>query len=143
MGYQSDVAYTIRFKNEEDYRLFILEAKADPLKAGCFKSDDSQWEEVECDDQRYRIDFKADSVKWYESYPDVDMHERLIQQAREWVADDDSTIERGEKILFSGRDYRLGYAYVRIGEDVDDNVEEHGGYSEYDWVCIRRSIEWG
>lgn len=136
MGYRSDVAYTIRFKTEEDYRLFILEAKAKPEIAGAFN-------EAECDDQCYRIDFKADSVKWYESYPDVDMHERLIQQARDWVADDDSTVEKGEKVLFSGRDYRLGYAYVRIGEDVDDNVEEHGGYSEYDWVSIRRSIEWG
>lgn len=131
MGYRSDVAYTIRFNSEEAYRLFILEAKADPERAGCFSNKDSFWDEAECDDDLWRIDFHAQGVKWYESYPDVQMHEKLLAQAREWAG--------GESEVANSRN--VGYAFVRVGEDTEDCVEEHGGFADWDWLHVVRSIE--
>lgn len=134
MGYRSDVAYTIRFKTEEDYRLFILEAKANPETAGAF-------EECELDDKRFRIDFRADNVKWYESYPEVQMHESLIDQAETWI---DEAIHRELKNGGTGHDvYRLGFVFVRIGEEDDDNERKEGGDYEYDWLHITRQIAEG
>lgn len=134
MGYRSDVAYTIRFDTEEAYRLFILEAKAKDL-GGCFSNDDSFWDEAECDDARWRIDFKAENVKWYESYPDVAMHEKLIEQARAWCNDDDHI-----SVNSNTSRYRLGWSFVRIGEDNNDVTEEYGGTASWDWLHVRREI---
>ena len=139
MGYRSDVAYTIRFKTEEDYRLFVLEAKANSETAGCFPPNDgSLFEECECNDQKFRIDFRAESVKWYDTSPDVAMHEKLIDQAQEWI-DDDTHMEI--KDGGSGHDaYRLGYVFVRIGEDEDDIERKEGGNNAYDWLYVERKI---
>jgi hypothetical protein len=131
MGYRSDVAYTIRFKTEEDYHLFVLEAKANPEIAGAL-------DECECNDRRFRIDFRAEDTKWYDSYPDVAMHEKLIDQAQEWV---DECTHREIKDGGSGHDaYRLGYVFVRIGEDDNDVVRLEGGNNGYDWLSVRREI---
>ena len=131
MGYRSDVAYTIRFKKEEDYRLFVLEAKANPETAGCFPPNDgSHFGECELDDQKFRINFKVEDVKWYESFPEVQMHESLIDQADEWVKETTGTLN----------EYRLGYVFVRVGEDDSDNERRDGGNSEYDWLRIVRQI---
>jgi hypothetical protein len=134
MGYRSDVAYTIRFKKEEDYHLFVLEAKANPATAGAF-------EECVLDAERLRIDFKADSVKWYESYSEVAMHENLIDQADEWCSGDThNELKDGG----TGHDaYRLGYVFVRVGEEDGDIVRLEGGNSEYDWLYVRREITEG
>ena len=126
MGYRSDVAYTIRFKKEEDYHLFILEAKANPATAGVF-------DECELDAKRLRVDFKADSVKWYESYSEVAMHENLIEQAHQWCLETTGTFN----------EYRLGYVFVRVGEDDDDVVRRDGGNSDWDWLYVRREITEG
>lgn len=123
MGYRSDVAYTIRFKKAEDYHLFILEAKANPETVGAL-------DECVYDNQKLRIDFNVQSVKWYDSYPDVQMHEKLIDQADEWVK------ERS----FGSSEYRLGYVFVRIGEDDNDIERREGGNNQYDWLYITRQI---
>ena len=125
MGYRSDVAYTIRFKKEEDYHLFILEAKAKPETAGAL-------DECTCisNEFHHRIDFSADSIKWYESLPWVQMHEELIDQAHEWA----------NELKFGGSDYRLGYVFVRVGEDDNDTERREGGNNAYDWLHITRQI---
>jgi hypothetical protein len=126
MGYRSDVAYTIRFNKEEDYHLFILEAKANPETAGAV-------DECTCisNEFTHRIDFKAESTKWYDTFPEVQMHEALIDQADEWA--------KGETVLVYG-EYRLGYVFVRIGEDDDDVERKEGGNNAYDWLCVSRQI---
>lgn len=136
MGYRSDVAYTIRFKTEEAYRLFILEAKAKPETAGCFRNDEAHYDEAECDDKRLRIDFRANDVKWYPSYSDVMMHTALLMQADSWCGEDE------EKSL-DRSGYRLGYAFVRVGEDDNDIETKYGGDSAYDWLYVSRTIEGG
>ena len=142
MGYRSDVAYTIRFTDENSYRLFIMEAKVKDL-GGCFSDDASHYEEAECDDARWRIDFSHNAVKWYDSYPDVIKHNQLIALAEEWCEGD---AHRQIKDGVEGNDevgYRIGFAFVRVGEDADDNEERHGGNGQYDWLYISRQIVTG
>jgi hypothetical protein len=137
MGYRSDVAYTIRFKDEESYRLFILEAKALDL-GRCFTDNESHWDEAVCNDTQFRIDFAVNDVKWLTSYPDVDRHSQLIELAGDWAAGD---TDRGLKDEVTGHNaYRIGYAFVRVGEDFSDVEEAYGGYGEYDWLSVRREI---
>ena len=137
MGYRSDVAYTIRFETEENYRLFITEAKVKDL-GSCFSDDTSNWDEAECDDARWRIDFKAQDVKWYESYPDVQKHEKLIEQAEAWCKDDEHLSANSEKWR-----YRLGFVFVRVGEDDNDIERRDGGQTNYDWLYVTREIVGG
>ena len=140
MGYRSEVAYTIRFKDEASYRLFIAEAKAKPETAGCFKSDEASVDECECDDARWAITFYADQVKWYPSYPEVIMHEKLLSQAEEWC-DTDTHIEVKEgEFEASLAPYRLGFIFIRIGEESDDIEQRYGGDYEWDWMQVSRQI---
>jgi len=139
MGYRSDVAYTIRFKDEASYRLFILEAKANDL-GDCFSNDTSQYEEARCDDVRLRIDFNANHAKWYESFPDVQMHEKLIEQAEAWCETDTHIAIKDGDLEASVAPMRLGFVFIRIGEDNGDVDERHGGDYEYEWLHVKREI---
>ena len=137
MGYRSDVAYTIRFvsdhdeKNKQSFYTFLAEAKAKAATAPCFS--ESSWgrggdDGFIVDEARCRINFSADDVKWYESYPDVACHDALIELAGEWVNDEDNKSE-------------IAFMFVRIGEENDDIEERCGGDYDYDWVQVHRSIE--
>ena len=121
MGYRSHVAYTIRFKRQDDYHLFILEAKAKPETVGCFS-------EIECNPTELCINYEAEDVKWYEAYPDVQMHEELIEQASAWC----------EGVRPS--DLRLGYVFLRVGELHNDTERREGGLVDYDWLYVERTI---
>ena len=140
MGYRSEVAYTIRFKDEASYRLFIAEAKAKPETAGCFKSDEACVDECECDDARLAITFHADQVKWYPSYPEVRMHEELIEQAQEWIDGDTHVAIKDGEIDINLIEHRLGFIFLRIGEDSNDIEERFGGDYEWDWMQVSRQI---
>ncbi len=140
MGYRSEVAYTIRFKDEASYRLFIAEAKSKPETAGCFKSDEASVDECECDDARWAINFYADQVKWYPSYPEVAMHEALIAQAREWDEGDTHVAIKEGDVEINLIEHRLGYIFLRIGEESNDIEEQYGGDYEWDWMQVSRQI---
>ena len=140
MGYRSEVAYTIRFKDEASYRLFIAEAKAKPETAGCFKSDEASVDECECDDARLAITFYADQVKWYPSYPEVVMHEKLLSQAEEWIDGDIHVATKDGDVEVNLIEHRLGFIYIRIGEESNDIEERYGGDYEWDWMQVSRQI---
>jgi hypothetical protein len=138
MGYRSTVAYTIRFvpprKDEPEKGLtaenckatfftFIAEAKSKDTIAGAFLDED-----LKIDEENLAIYFFADNVKWYEDYPDVQCHECLMGLSREWADDGDCT------------NPYIGGAFARIGEEMEDNIEEVWGEGEYDWVSIYRSM---
>ena len=139
MGYRSDVAYTIRFKTEQAYRLFILEAKAKDL-GSCFSDDNSPYDEAECDDKRWRINFHAQSTKWYPSDPAVAMHEKLLALADEWIDSDDHVKIKDGGLEADIEPYRLGYIYVRVGEDTNDVEERSNGDCDWAWLCVSRQI---
>jgi hypothetical protein len=139
MGYRSDVAYTIRFMTEEAYRLFIAEAKVKDL-GKCFSDDTSHWDEAVCDDARWHINFEAQGVKWYDSFPEVAMHMALIALAEEWIQSD---LHQQIKDGVEGADeatHRIGYIFTRIGEDSDDIEENAGGEYSWDWINVSRQI---
>ena len=132
MGYRSDVAYTIRFvsdddtKNRQSFYTFLAEAKSRAATAPCFGDD--HWAEVEIDETRLRINFAADDVKWYPSYPSVACHEALIDLADEWANDESNNSD-------------IAYRFVRIGEEQEDIETKTNGSASWDWVNVVRAIE--
>ena len=139
MGYRSTVAYTIRFiaprVDEPDKGLteehckatfytFLAEAKANGETAGAFLDED-----IKIDEGNLAIYFYAGHVKWYESYEDVKCHEALLELSKEWADDGDCS------------NPYIGGAFARIGEEMEDVVEECWGQGDYDWIAIHRTME--
>jgi len=138
MGYRSTVAYTIRFVPVEQdgidfvmaeerakgaFFTFITEAKSKDTISGAFLDED-----LKIDEKNLTINFFADHVKWYESYPDVQCHECLMGLSREWADDGDCSSPY------------IGGAFVRIGEELEDMVQEVWGEGQYEWIEIHRSM---
>ena len=73
MGYRSDVAYAIRFKNKE-HRIRFMAAQAVDV-----------WIKLEdfslIDDETVLLSYEH--VKWYPEYEDVIAHTRLLDEAKE------------------------------------------------------------
>jgi hypothetical protein len=134
MGYRSTVAYTIRFVVPDDekthgqvrdsFYTFLAEAKSKDDTALCFSEEELEY--LEIDEKNMTMNFFADSVKWYDSYPAVMCHEALMELSKEW-ADESET----------SNPYISG-AFARIGEEMEDNIEEVWGQGEYDWISINR-----
>ena len=138
MGYRSTVAYSIRFipPREDDpekglsaeyckatFYTFLAEAKAGEATAGAFLD-----ESLKIDEDNLAIYFFADCVKWYEDYADVKCHEALMDLSKEWADDGDCS------------NAYIGGCFARIGEEMDDNIEDVWGQGDYDWIAIHRSI---
>jgi hypothetical protein len=138
MGYRSTVAYTIRFiarhspdtddiveerKAKGAFFTFIAEAKSKDTIAGAFLDED-----LKVDEENLTIHFFADNVKWYESYEDVQCHECLMGLSREWADGGDCSSPY------------IGGAFVRIGEELEDMVQEVWGEGQYEWIEIHRSM---
>jgi hypothetical protein len=139
MGYRSTVAYTIRFiprlseiqttddeieKAKATFYTFLADAKAGAETGGAFTDED-----IKVDEEKLAIYFYAGHVKWYESYPDVKCHEALMDLSKEWADDGDCS------------NPYIGGAFARIGEEIEDMVEECWGQGDYDWIVIHRSME--
>jgi hypothetical protein len=138
MGYRSTVAYTIRFtpvpannvdspteeelnKCKESFYTFLAEAK---VKLSGAVNDDG----MRVDEGNLALNFLAYDVKWYESYEDVQVHENLISLSKEW-ADEGETANPN-----------IGGIFMRIGEEMDDIVQEGWGEHDWDWMDIARTI---
>jgi len=142
MGYRSSVAYTIRFTplpspqtfNEteegefpsdkdikqckESFYTFLAEAK---VKLSGAVTDEC----TKIDESNMAINFLVDNVKWYEDYEDVKVHEALIQLSKDWVDMENK---------------HIGGIFMRIGEEMDDIVQEGWGEHDWDWMDIARTI---
>jgi len=129
MGYRSDVAYTIRFTDDHDtnnvqsFYTFLLEAKADPRCAIALS-------EVTVDEKNQRFMFSADSVKWYDGYPDVRSHTALFAKAQDWA----KQMEEGKL------NCTMGAIFIRVGEDTDDIEVTVVGEYDWDWMSVTRGI---
>ena len=139
MGYRSTVAYSIRFippREDEPERgftaehckgtfyTFLADAKANEDTAGAFLDED-----LKVDEGNLAIYFYAGHVKWYESYEDVKCHEALLDLSKEWADDGDCS------------NPYIGGAFARIGEEMEDMVEECWGEGDYDWITIHRTMQ--
>lgn len=132
MGYRSDVAYTIRFTNDSEFNLFVTEVKA---KGGAVLE---ALNECRVKVRERQINFYTESVKWYDSFPDVQSHLALIDLAKDWL---DSMEERNIRDDEGRRVYPMGWAFVRIGEDASDIEEDRGGDIDIGCLCVTRHID--
>ena len=133
MGYRSDVAYKIKFEDEGQWNVFLLEAKSKPETRLCFEDESLS---VVYDKQEIR--FVIDGVKWYEDYEDVKCHIKLLDLCDEYN-------ERQEKNFVDGgatniKEPVVSFLFRRIGESEDDLEERHGGDPDWDWVELIRYI---
>lgn len=121
MGYRSEVAYVIRFKDKEMRELFVSlqRAKADK------HINEALDELVEVEDDM--LGFHADWVKWYDGYEDVKAHQQLLTDAIE---------------VFNKDEDQAGYRIVRLGEEDNDNeVAEEGASDDlYEYVGWTRQL---
>jgi hypothetical protein len=136
MGYRSTVAYTIRFtptpdnnvdspteeavkKCKESFYCFLAEAKV--KCSGAFEEDFG----VVVEEDDMAINFLAEDVKWYEDYEQVKAHTALQELSQSWV-------EMENK--------HIGGIFMRIGEEMDDVVQEAWGEHDWDWMHLSRQI---
>lgn len=121
MGYRSDVAYTITFRDKATLNEFIALVM---LKGEVERKALGECQIVVDADKFCEVNFYNQSVKWYDSYPEVVAHEWLL----------DFAAERFEP--------NAAYRFIRIGEELEDNEDKYGGVDELiDWdLGISRSI---
>jgi len=133
MGYRSDVAYKVKFEDEGQWNIFILEAKSKPETRACFEDEDLT---VVHDKQEIR--FESTDTKWYDEYPEVRCHYKLLDLCDEYN-------ERQEKSFVDGgvtniKEPVVSYLFRRIGENEDDSDSRHGGDPDWDWIELVRYI---
>lgn len=124
MGYRSDIAYKIKFFKKEDFWGFIAESKLDPETSLCFDNKENE-DKFEVDEEKHEIRFLAEGWKWYTDYPEVKAHEALWEKARERCDEELLDVEG---------------AFCRIGEEMEDIVEEYFGEDPYDMVRVSRQV---
>lgn len=123
MGYRSNLVALIypdtdtKHEDKEPYEaLKTLMNTAFKDVADTFHSD-MYWVDSNC-----CLKFDIQDVKWYESYPDVQAFNRMMD-------------------FF--RDEEHGYCteFIRIGEDTDDVEAYETGHNVNGWMHVRREIE--
>ena len=79
-------------------------------------------------DSDHVLKFEINDVKWYPSYPDVQMFEKMLGTFK-GSGDDAEDI--------------TGYCteFVRIGEESDDTEEVHTGHNNNYYLQVRRTID--
>ena len=112
MGYRSDVAYTIRFKDVGAMTVFIAEAQGNGLQPAL--------DECTVNHRKLQINFFAESVKWYDSFPEV--------QAFDSFWDKFCDLANGEHDKEGDDPVFWACELIRIGENDDDvdDAEERG-----------------
>jgi hypothetical protein len=107
MGYTSDVAYAVNFKDVETKQKFVALAKIHPEFSAAIK----ECEYID-EDKKY-FKFYAQNVKWYDDYDDVKMHMHMLELVNEapW-----SEVAGGK--------------FVRSGEELGDTEEQYYGVND-------------
>lgn len=120
MGYRSEVAVVIAFKDEAQRDMFIS------LQVAKKNEDINEALKEVKKLETNKLFYYADDVKWYESYDFVKAVTNLYLEAVELYGNDGA-----------------GYRFTRIGEEVEDiEIEENGNYDDlWDYTSINRSID--
>jgi hypothetical protein len=73
------------------------------------------------------LGYHADHVKWYDGYEGVKAHETLMHDSIDMFNQDEDIV---------------GWRFVRLGEESDDNVQEEDGNSDelYEYVDWHKSM---
>jgi len=119
MGYRSDVQALI-YPPSGDQNLLEYD-KLKLLMNTTFKNVLDSWgnESFSWDDKHRVLMFSADSIKWYESFPEVDLFPKFLADVQ-----------------------KLGYEYefIRIGEEDDDLETDSTGDAE-NYMYVERTIQ--
>jgi len=120
MGYRSEVAVVIAFKDTEQRDTFLTLQVA--------KKDEDMNEALKevLKLESNKLFYYASDVKWYESYDFVKAVTNLYLEAVELYGNDGA-----------------GYRFTRIGEEIEDiEISEDGEYDDlWDYTSINRSID--
>ena len=127
MGYRSEVILAIDAKLVP--ALMTAFAKCEETQKLCTKDTDH----LDTDyDGKGNWLMRWDHIKWYESYPEVAMIEKLVEGM-----ECEDLSEFGLKNDDNAPDYTELFRFVRLGEEMDDN--EQRGYG-FDNIYITRGI---
>mgnify|MGYP003345355746 CR=1 FL=1 len=120
MGYRSEVAYVIGFENAEAMSGFIATVMA-------VGSDEQRKALKECclDWKNRTINYSAEDVKWYDSYPEVMAFAKFVD-AYTTLADS----EGGPS---------WAYDFIRVGEDYTD-IETYESDKALGYLSVHRTI---
>jgi hypothetical protein len=119
MGYRSDVKALI-YPVSGEHNLLNYD-KLKTLMNTTFKDVFDAWndEYFKWNDEHRVLEFSADSIKWYDGYPDVARFTRFLSEVQE---------------------LEYEYEFIRLGEDMDDVEDDSTGDSE-GYLYVSRSIE--
>jgi hypothetical protein len=127
MGYRSEVILAINAKVVP--ALMAAFAKCEETQKLCTKDTDH----LDTDyDGKGNWLMRWDHIKWYDSYPEIEMINSLIE-----ALECEDLSEFGLKNDDNAPDYTEMFRFVRVGEEMDDN--EVRGYG-FDNIYISRSI---
>jgi hypothetical protein len=117
MGYRSQVAFIVKFKNTQDRdALWMLYANSD---------DEGKKEMAQEMEHQYKdpiVTFQHDDIKWYEGYPFVSAAHAFMGDAYEM--------------------FNASWRFVRVGEDYND-VDVQGQDDDgdlWDYVDVHRTV---
>jgi hypothetical protein len=128
MGYRSDVSYYILFPAQEQFHVFVAQAKAlSNQKVAEGENTNRRWwgdmasALAECEIGEFRtgvpiIAFYERNVKWYPTMIDVDNHESLLELATVFQGDKKSYFVAGTSMSASF----TAIEFMRLGEDSND-----------------------
>jgi len=119
MGYRSDVQALI-YPQSGDQNLLEYD-KLKTLMNTTFKDVFEAWGDdyFTWDDKHRVLKFAANSVKWYESYPDVDLFGKFLKEVH---------------------DLEYEFEFIRIGEN-DDDVESNMTGDAENFMYVERTIQ--
>jgi len=148
MGYRSEVAYGIKVDDivwsdqatEEEknlsadglFLLMLTEMQGDEVAGKCFDSTYEINDYLTINKEARTILFYSDSLKWYDSYKDVECHERLYEMMEEYANLYDSK---------QGMENPISCSFTRIGEEMEDIEEKGSGYDPWSIMTVSRSID--
>jgi hypothetical protein len=132
MGYRSDVAYKIKFTDEGQWNVFLLEAKSKPETQLCFEDESFT---VVHDKQEIR--FWVRDIKWYGEYEDVKCHTELLALCDEYNKRQEEVLQGAPPSITP---HWASYLFRRIGEQEDDIEDMSGGDPDWDWIELVRYI---
>ena len=124
MGYRSEVVLVVG--KEIIPQFMVTMAKSLAARAMCF---DEATRVKDYEGEEGAILFRWDSIKWYDSFEEVE----AIEDFMDWCECEELELDDG---IHSAMDF---FRFVRIGEEMDDVVERGMGF----WsVGVRRAISW-
>lgn len=123
MGYRSNVAYAIRFKDKEHLQGFLAAVRMtelDDQEAKKAFDDLLEYSEYNKESGNW-LTFETEDIKWYDTFLYVQAHHRFLELSE---------------------DFDGSWEFIRLGENDDDVERQTGGNDPPYALRVSRQIEW-